>query len=210
MNASATNPKIAIIDTDLLLSNCLEILLGDTYEVLCAGDAQALLDYGAELVIVDGKGDAQGAVENIRAAAPDARILVLAGRFSQAEFVAAFQAGAQGYALKDISLPRFRRSIDLAMSGERVYPDQMIGVLTGEQPVHRDMNVVDAGLSAREKDVLGCLVNGMSNKVIAIKLNIMEATVKVHLKNLLRKTGMHNRTQVALWARDNGVSRRAA
>jgi DNA-binding NarL/FixJ family response regulator len=57
-----------------------------------------------------------------------------------------------------------------------------------------------AELSARERDVLTCLAQGKSNKAIARLYNLSEATVKVHLKAILRKTKAHNRTQAAIWA----------
>ena len=59
------------------------------------------------------------------------------------------------------------------------------------------------GLSERESQILCCLVNGLSNKAIARELHITEATVKVHVKGLLRKTRASNRTQVAIWALNN-------
>jgi two-component system, NarL family, nitrate/nitrite response regulator NarL len=60
------------------------------------------------------------------------------------------------------------------------------------------------GLSPREQEILQALVTGASNKLIAIKLGITEATVKVHLKTLLRKIDVSNRTQAAIWAMNNG------
>ena len=60
-------------------------------------------------------------------------------------------------------------------------------------------------LSERENQILGCLQLGFSNKMIARKLLIMEATVKTHMKSLLRKLGIANRTQAAIWAMDNQI-----
>ena len=61
-------------------------------------------------------------------------------------------------------------------------------------------------LSARQKLILNCLIDGDSNKTIARKIQITEATVKVHLKAILRKIRVHNRTQAAIWAMNNGSS----
>ena len=60
------------------------------------------------------------------------------------------------------------------------------------------------GLSEREEQVLRDLVKGRSNKIIARKLDIAEATVKVHMKSVLRKIRVANRTQAAIWALENG------
>jgi two-component system nitrate/nitrite response regulator NarL len=63
-----------------------------------------------------------------------------------------------------------------------------------------------AWLTARQKSILRCLVEGDCNKAIARKMDIAESTVKVHVKAILRKTRFHNRTQVAMWAMVNGLS----
>ena len=60
-------------------------------------------------------------------------------------------------------------------------------------------------LSARHKSILSCLIEGDSNKVIARKINIAEATVKVHVKAILRRIHVHNRTQAAIWAMNSGL-----
>jgi two-component system nitrate/nitrite response regulator NarL len=60
--------------------------------------------------------------------------------------------------------------------------------------------------SSRQKLILHCLIGGDSNKTIARKIHITEATVKVHLKAILRKIRVHNRTQAAIWAMNNGSS----
>ncbi len=59
-------------------------------------------------------------------------------------------------------------------------------------------------LSARQQSILGCLIQGDSNKTIARKMTITEATVKVHVKAILRKIRVHNRTQAAIWAMSTG------
>lgn len=71
---------------------------------------------------------------------------------------------------------------------------QLLGEVAGDKLSRR------GDLSEREKEILGCLVAGHSNKVIARRCQITEATVKVHLKAILRKTEVANRTQAAVWA----------
>ena len=73
---------------------------------------------------------------------------------------------------------------------------------TGSSPTgsHRRGTTYEAELSPRECDVLTCLAQGKSNKAIARIYNLSEATIKVHLKAILRKTKTHNRTQAAIWA----------
>src|SRR5204863_8745959 len=65
-------------------------------------------------------------------------------------------------------------------------------------------------LSPREKAILRCLIEGDSNKCIARKIDIAEATVKVHVKAILRKIRVHNRTQAAIWGVNQGSPTRPA
>src|SRR5258708_2288364 len=79
---------------------------------------------------------------------------------------------------------------------------------------HESVSVEDAlpliGLSAREMQILGCLVSGDQNKQIAYELKISDGTVKVHLKAILKKIRVQNRTQAAIWAMNHGISRNLA
>jgi two-component system nitrate/nitrite response regulator NarL len=73
-------------------------------------------------------------------------------------------------------------------------------------PIEFESGVEEANLSPREHDVLCCLMAGYSNKVIARELSVCEATVKVHVKAILRKLKVNNRTQAAIWASTRGYS----
>jgi two-component system nitrate/nitrite response regulator NarL len=112
--------------------------------------------------------------------------------------------GADGFLIKNVSPEALIQSLQLIMLGEKVFPTNLASMLL-------DMNAVSPqhsvrGLSPREQEILQALVTGASNKLIAIKLGITEATVKVHLKTLLRKIDVNNRTQAAIWAMNNGFS----
>jgi len=120
----------------------------------------------------------------------------------------AFSRNADGYILNDISAEALMRSIDLVMLGEKIFPTAMINIISNaKQPWERRTNSLQNrngnSLSKRETQVLGCLANGDSNKVIANNLAITDSTVKVHLKAILRKLSVTNRTQAALWAVSN-------
>jgi two-component system nitrate/nitrite response regulator NarL len=71
-------------------------------------------------------------------------------------------------------------------------------------------NISAAALSEREVEILWCLTLGMANKVVSRRLDISEATVKVHVKAILRKLKVANRTQAAIWAVKHGFERHAA
>ena len=99
------------------------------------------------------------------------------------------------------------------MLGETVVPSAIMHLLLSgmiqspEQPFQNNAvaepkisNLREFNLSVREAQILGCLMHGSSNKIIARDLDITEATIKVHVKAILRKIGATNRTQAAMWA----------
>ena len=92
------------------------------------------------------------------------------------------------------------------MLGESVFPAAALGLLgqpdvdQGTEISHNVDEVSPRGLSARETVILRCLMQGDSNKLIARRFDITEATVKVHVKAILRKIHAKNRTQAAIWA----------
>jgi two-component system nitrate/nitrite response regulator NarL len=98
------------------------------------------------------------------------------------------------------------------MMGEKVFPTHLAALLISGRinTSAFDMPSARKGLSQREVQIVRCLLNGDSNKVVANHLNITEATVKVHLKSLLRKINATNRTQAAIWALNNGFANEPA
>ena len=92
------------------------------------------------------------------------------------------------------------------MLGEKVFPTHLAALLVNGMADTPPARVTTShGLSEREGQVLQCLVHGDSNKMIGNRLNITEATIKVHMKSLLRKINATNRTQAAIWAMKNGL-----
>jgi two-component system nitrate/nitrite response regulator NarL len=94
--------------------------------------------------------------------------------------------------------------------GEKVFPTDLAQVLTnGGMTLRGDRGQIGHanGLSDREMEILGWLVNGAQNKQIAQALNISDSTVKVHIKAILRKIRVRNRTQAAIWGLNHGFAR---
>jgi DNA-binding CsgD family transcriptional regulator len=93
------------------------------------------------------------------------------------------------------------------MSGEKMLPGSLAAVLASNYRdfVSSKLTNDQCNLTDRERQILRCLLNGHSNKVIARVLEITEGTVKVHLKILMKKISAVNRTQAALWARSQGI-----
>jgi len=131
----------------------------------------------------------------------------------------AFRAGAHGYFV-NVSCDAFIRSIELMAMGGTVFPPAFLSFALdiksdrGTKAPLPDENerasfvatedTVAQQLSPREKSVLRCMIEGDSNKSIAQKIGIADATVKVHVKAILRKLQVQNRTQAAIWAKNHG------
>jgi len=162
--------------------------------------------------------DIASQIHFVRDQYPDARIAVVSDHYCPDELVLAYRAGASGYFVNVNSCDAFIKSIELVTMGEAVFPPAFLsfaldGILEREAaPTERvEHNIVLAAeeqarphLSPREKAILSCLIEGNSNKSIARKIDIAEATVKVHVKAILRKIRVQNRTQAAIWGMNNG------
>ena len=150
----------------------------------------------------------------------DARIAIVADHYRMNELASAFHAGANGYFVNVITCDRFIRSIELVMMGETIFPQAFLSfIIDANRPrlieaaaSVRNLEPIlvateDATaplLSPQEKVILRCLIEGDSNKYIARKIDITEATVKVHVKAILRKIRVQNRTQAAVWGINYG------
>ena len=121
-----------------------------------------------------------------------------------------FAEGAYGYLIDSISGDALRESLKLVRAGEKVFPSELASLFpiltsrTSNQEAGK-LAPLETDLSRREIEILRCLTNGQSNKVIAKNLEIAEATVKVHVKRILKKARVVNRTQAALWGVAKGV-----
>jgi two-component system nitrate/nitrite response regulator NarL len=163
-------------------------------------------------------------IEFLRDQYPGGRIAIVADHYRLGELVSAFRAGANGYFVDVVTCDVFIKSMELVMMGETIFPPAFLSfVLEGDHfgaampreeknraILVRTVDILAPQLSAREKSILHCLVEGDSNKCIARKMDIAEATVKVHVKAILRKIGVQNRTQAAIWGINNGSLARPA
>ena len=147
---------------------------------------------------------------------PDCRVVCLIESDRSDASIFLLKSGAAGVLLRSIGADAFVRSLELVMLGEHVLPAAALSAACSAEarqatPAGRPLSEVDRpskpdrvpntyNLSVRELAILRCLVQGESNKVIAHNLDIAEATVKVHVKAILRKIQVQNRTQAAIWA----------
>lgn len=137
------------------------------------------------------------AITAIRKEFPDARLIVLTTYDGDEDIYRSLQAGAQGYLLKDMFFEELEEAIRKVHGGSRRIPTQV-----AERLAER---MGSSDLTGRETEVLEQIVAGHSNKTIATRLNISEATVKSHINSILSKLGVSDRTQAATTALQRGL-----
>ena len=133
----------------------------------------------------------------IRAEFPEARIIALSTYGGDEDIRRALQAGARAYLTKDVLHDELIRAIRAVHSGGTYMPPTVAAALKA--------SALPAGLSHREMEVLSLIVKGFGNKQIAFELSIAEHTVKNHVKNILSKLGVDDRTQAATAAIQRGI-----
>ena len=147
------------------------------------------------------------AIQEIKTADPQARILILTS-FSEDDTVfAAIKAGALGYLLKDSSPQELIQAIRNVYNGRSsLHPDIALKVIRelNKPPAH--LPLTEEPLTEREVEVLKLVAQGLSNQTIADKLIVSERTVRTHISNILSKLHLANRTQVALYALRQGLA----
>lgn len=163
---------------------------------------QAAHEHEPDVVLMDlemPEMDGIAATREIRRDHPGVAVLVLTSFSDRARILGALEAGACGYLLKDVDAQHLVDAVEAAARGESpLDPRAASTVLTARQQPS-----LARGLSAREREVLLLLVEGLPNKLIARRLEISEKTVKAHLTNIFRVIGVTDRTQAALWAERN-------
>jgi two-component system, NarL family, nitrate/nitrite response regulator NarL len=155
-------------------------------------------------------------VELIKVRQPEAKIVLIADQFNVSFVRRGFAAGVDGFCSAANGLDVLIKLLELIMMGERILPGMLVHSLLSEMAavdpiLDQDSSITEAlppdprilKLSKREVEILRCIMRGETNKVIARKLEVTEATIKVHVKAILRKIGLANRTQAAMWANQN-------
>ena len=131
---------------------------------------------------------------------PDCRVIMLTVSDDKEDVVAALRAGADGYLLKDAEPEELLENLNKAIQGKLVLDDSVFECVALALRAETAPKSADqAALTRREQQVLRLIAAGMSNKQIARELNIVENTVKVHVKNLLRKLNLRTRVEAAVW-----------
>lgn len=167
-------------------------------------------DVAVVVMALEARDDVAQASAELVKACPGARHVLTAAHFGLNDIVHACKQAIDGLILKGASAEQFACSLRLVALGERVLPgiaaDYLVGDRCPAPPAVPQGNEAYSHLSSREAGILRRIAEGDSNKTIALYHGISEATVKVHVKAILRKLRLSNRTQAALWATRNLVS----
>jgi NarL family two-component system response regulator LiaR len=147
--------------------------------------------------------DGVGAMQQIREARSQTRVIVLTSFGDDDKLLPAVRAGAAGYLLKSAPPQEVVRAIRAAHEGDAVIDPKAAGRLL--EALAREPAATHP-LTPRERDVLTCVCRGMSNKQIARELGLAEKTVKTHVGHILAKLGVTDRTQAALLAVREGLA----
>ncbi|MFZ7306021.1 response regulator [Avibacterium avium] len=191
--------KVLLIDDHPLMRRGIKQLLelDETFEVV--GDAGSgaeginlALQTSPDLIILDLNMKGLSGIDTLKALREeniDARIIILTVSDAKNDVFALVDAGADGYLLKDTEPDLLLGQIKRIAQGEVILSDSIKDLLLEQRP---EQDPIDA-LTDRELEVLRLIATGLSNKQIAAQLFISEETVKVHIRNLLRKLNVHSR-----------------
>ena len=150
--------------------------------------------------------DGVEAMRGLRATVPGARVIVLTSFLEDDRLLPAVQAGAAGYLLKNVEPAELARAIRAAHAGEALIDPAVAARLMRRLSDGGAPRALAPGrLTTRESEVLALIVDGRSNKRIALELGIAEKTVKAHVGRVLEKLEVSDRTQAALRAVREGL-----
>jgi DNA-binding NarL/FixJ family response regulator len=156
--------------------------------------------------------DGIDATARIKSLHPDVEVVALTSFVEEDRVVAAIEAGASGFLLKDAEADDLATAIRAARAGE-VHLDPAIAGIVARRMRTGAASGPDAGrsqaasLTAREREVLAGVARGLSNRAIAEELGITERTARTHVSNVLAKLHLSSRTQAALFAVEHGLDR---
>ncbi|GAA4545382.1 response regulator transcription factor [Amycolatopsis samaneae] len=211
--------SLVVVDDQATVREALAVMLGLAEDVDVVATAtngaeavEAAREHHPDVVLMDLNMpvlDGVGATERIHRDLPDTTILVLTTFDDDESILAALRAGASGYLTKEADRVTILHAVRTAARGQTVLsPEVQRRLLTLAGSPARTAEP-DLSLTAREREILGLIGDGLRNPEIAAKLVISEATVKTHINNLFAKAGFHSRADAVRYAlnHQNGRAR---
>jgi DNA-binding NarL/FixJ family response regulator len=200
-------------DHEVVRCGLRSLLAGTDVEVVAevaTGEAaiRYTLENDLDVVLLDIRmpdGDGLTALGRIKLEKPDMPVLMLSTYDNPTYIARAVALGASGYVLKGCSRDELIHAIRAASAGESAWTRDELRRVTGALATPRLAADVEVPLTQRESEVLRQLAHGLTNKEIAQALHISYETVKEHVQHILRKIGVSDRTQAAVWAVRKGL-----
>jgi two-component system nitrate/nitrite response regulator NarL len=167
-----------------------------------------------DIVLLDLRMPDMGGLEvlkKLRENEPGIPVVMLTTSNEETDLIKSLRSGAQGYLLKDMEPDELVSALRDIENGKNVVAQDLTDALA--RMVQGDTNVVDddgpfSELTPREMEILCLLAEGQSNKLIARNLGISDGTVKLHVKAILRKLGIHSRVEAAVIAVEQGLRKK--
>ena len=207
--------RILIADDHPIVRQGMELVIASQSDLELVGQAtngeeavRLVNETCPDVIIMDLKmpvKDGLTAIREIKAAKLDAQILVLTSFQDDDNVFAAIKAGAMGFLLKDSPPEHLLNAIRTVHRGESALHPTIARKLIQEVRQPTQLPLSEDPLTAREIEVLKCLSQGMSNQEISLQLYISVRTVTTHIRNILDKLHVSNRTQAALYAFEQGI-----
>jgi DNA-binding NarL/FixJ family response regulator len=200
-------------DHEVVRAGLKSILTGTDIKIIgeaSTGEAalRLAMKHNPDVVLMDirmPEGDGLTALNRIKLDRPNIPVLMWSA-FDNPTYVArAVALGANGYILKSASREKLLQGIRTAAKGENTWTREELRRVTGALATPRLSSDIEVPLTQRESEVLRQLALGLTNKEIALALKISYETVKEHVQHVLRKVGVTDRTQAAVWAVRKGL-----
>ena len=204
---------MVIDDHEIIRSGLRKMIAGSEIQLIAESNSAVnvltgISQYHPDVILLDVRleeGDGLSALGRIKIERPQIPVLMLSS-FDNPTYVARSVAlGASGYLLKNASRDTILEAIRKVAVGENAWTRQELRLVTGALATPRLAADIEVPLTRRESEVLEQLAHGLTNKEIALALGISYETVKEHVQHILRKVGVNDRTQVAVWAVRNGL-----
>jgi DNA-binding NarL/FixJ family response regulator len=210
------NVRLLIADDHDVVRAGLKSLLGDVRDIDIVAEAadgdeaiRMARRHRPDVVMLDVRmpgTDGLAVLGHLRADLPATAVLMFSSYDNPTYIARAMALGAAGYLVKNASRDEIISAIRRVAAGESLWSRESMRKITGALSTPRASGELEAPLTKRESEVLRQLALGLSNKEIAQALNISYETVKEHVQHILRKLGVADRTQAAVWAVRKGLA----
>jgi DNA-binding NarL/FixJ family response regulator len=208
--------RLLIADDHEVVRAGLKSLLADVRDVVIVAEAAdgdeavtLALRHRPQVALIDvrmAKSDGLAALSRLREELPSKPVVMFSAYDNPTYVARAVALGAAGYLVKSASRDEIVAAVRQAANGDSLWSREGLRRVTGALGSARAATELDASLTKREGEVLKQLALGLSNKEIAQALDISYETVKEHVQHILRKLGVADRTQAAVWAVRKGMA----